>query len=63
MAAEECWACVSLIEYPEGVPVSVVTRDDDLALCKRHWNGWLMRFAMGREFAPCSAHLMDRDHG
>jgi len=50
-----CFACDQPI-----LPMSssAVSKSDDIALCTRHWNWWLIRWLNAEDVPPCGAHLM-----
>jgi len=54
-AVETCFAC-------DGGPTLTrvdVTESDNIALCTRHWNWWLIRYlAPSALEPPCAAHLI-----
>lgn len=50
--AEQCVACSGPIVLEE------LTESDDLALCIRHWNYWLVRFLHSEDAPGCNAHLI-----
>lgn len=56
---EGCWACTNPAGIP--IPVSEFPQGGDIALCNRHWNWWVLHFAVEPVLdvePPCSAHLL-----
>jgi hypothetical protein len=51
---DECVACQA-----DPILYSSVTLTDDLPLCRKHWNWWLLRWLYSTDLPPCSAHLID----
>lgn len=53
-ALEQCMACTR----PEA-RVRDVTPEDDIALCLRHFNRWLLRHTRPGARPPCKAHVIE----
>ena len=50
-----CFACEQFI-LP--MPASAVSKTDNIPLCTRHWNWWIIRWLNADTEPPCGAHLM-----
>jgi|GEM_PF-4316501 len=56
MSDEQCAGCKGPIVLAE------LTAEDNLALCVRHWSGWIARFLNSDDAPGCRAHLIQETH-